>query len=107
MGKFDHLGSQRRAHNVIARWGGPGKLVRAGVERPCTIGRLDHRHVARGLFKDAREVLRISAYKLTVAPDETLDTIKFDGGVYKILEPVQAERPNTTTMFYDCNVARL
>lgn len=101
---FNVSRSQKSAHNLIARWGGAGFLIRDGVKRPATMARLDYKPSERGLYIDGSELIRISAIGLTVEPDFNLDVIQFNGKIYKINIPTTGPRPTGVPIFHDCNV---
>lgn len=105
--------SQKSAFNLIARWGGWGQLVRAGVPRDAMMGRQEYKPTERGLFQDGTERIYIAAYKLDLPPpDFEQDLIWFKGDAaltseYRITAEPLGPRPSGIVMFYDCNVVKL
>ena len=97
---------QQSAHRMIARWGGIGQLVRAGVSRPATMARMDYTPRERAsLAIDAETRLRISCVGVTVAPDIDLDYITFGGKTYKMLMAPAGPSPDGQTFaFWDVPV---
>jgi hypothetical protein len=104
MGKFNHLASQKRAHNHINRWGGIGQLVRGGVGRNATMAILEFSPRERNLVEEGVERIRVSAKGLTVPPDTDLDQVVFKGRKYNIQEPPLGPRPNGIAIFHDLYV---
>ena len=99
-------GRQQSAHDMIARWGGVGQLVRSGVSRNATMARMDYTPRERdSLAIDAETRIRISAYKLTTPPHHELDIIVFKGKNYRILlPPTGPSSDGETFAYYDCAV---
>lgn len=98
------IASRRKsAHRMIARWGGPGFLIRDGVKRPITCAMMEYRPAERGLYLDGSVNIRISTIGLTVPPDFEQDVIQFAGKIYKINTPPTGPRPTGEVVYYDCN----
>lgn len=104
---FNHARAQKQAHKLIARWGGKGQLVRAGVTRDATMAVLDFKPNERSLLEEGEEVIRVSAYQLTVPPNFELDTIVFGGSTFRIYKPITGPRPNNLVIYYDCNCLKV
>jgi hypothetical protein len=92
------------AHSMIAEWGGTGQLVRDGDERDATMGIIEYSWRERQTVASDNAVrIRISAQGLTIPPDEMLDLINFQGGVYKINGKPTGPRPQNTSIYWDCD----
>ena len=102
-------GRRASAHKMIARWGGVGQLVRAGISRPATMARMDYTPKERAsLAIDAETRIRISAVGVTLAPDHEQDVIVFGGKTFKMLMPPSGPSTEATIFaFWDVPVVGL
>jgi hypothetical protein len=94
---------RKSAHEMIARWGGVGQLVRNGTPRDVTMARIEYKPAERGLFGDKASRIRVSAYDLTAPePDHERDQIAYQGEMFNIILPVTGPRPAGEFVYYDC-----
>jgi hypothetical protein len=90
------------AHNMIARWGGVGQLIRDGDERDATMAITDYSWSERQtIAADNAVKIRVSAKDLDIPPDEMLDLVQFQGALYKIIAKPRSPRPQNTAIYYD------
>jgi hypothetical protein len=105
---FDHIGSQGRAGELIARWGKPAKLLRieGGQLRDCIAAKLEFSPRERGLIMEGAERVLIAANGLTIAPDHQLDMFinLITSKQYRIVQPVKGPRPGDVAIFYDLSI---
>lgn len=91
---FNYARAQMVAHRQITRFGKAAgtSFLRRGdpaVNRAVTCAYLSWENSQRqsGLVQDKDKRVIMSAYQLTVPPDQELDTMLLDGVEYAIVEP--------------------
>jgi hypothetical protein len=97
-------GRQASAHRMIQRWGGVGYLIRNGVQRACTMARMEYSPRERGLYADKSSRIRVSMIGLAVLPDHEQDEVIYKGERYKILQLPEGPRVTDVFVYIDLNV---
>jgi len=102
---FNYTRSQQTAHRQIARFGGPAKLRRNGVDRDCTAAVVDFDPKDRNLILDgARRVLVSPLHNgapLAIPPNHEQDLLIYKGEVLMLVQPPRGPRPAAISIFYD------
>lgn len=103
MAAYDHARAQRVAGNQIERFGSPGKLRRAGVDRDCKVAILEYGPRESQLRLEGYERALIAA-PLAVPPDHEADLLVANGNVYRIVLPIRGPRPGGHAIYYEAQV---
>jgi hypothetical protein len=113
MGGFNYARLQKRADNMITRFGGKknnGKLRRNGVDRPCTCVVIEYTPSAVGLVQPGSRRALVSKFDPTTGaplaqpPDHEQDLLVFAGDVLRIVMPDSGPRPNGDPVYHDLEV---
>ena len=111
MSVFDYARTQKKADNLIRRFGGPGLLRRVGSDdRGCTCVVIEYTPREAGLVNDGSRRALVSALDPTTRaplaepPDHELDLLIFAGEVLRIVAPDTGPRPSGTVVFHDLEV---